>query len=91
MKLAFTVTNLDGSTRTVNAGFTAQCRYEELSGRTITSWQANPPGVRDWATLAWLADTAESVPFRAWTDTVEMVALTGVISTDPSRPVAVAG
>jgi hypothetical protein len=91
VKLGFTVTALDGSTRTVEAGFSAQVRYEELAGRTVTSWKESPPGIRDWALLAWLGETNEATPFRAWTDAAEMVALTGVVSVDPTRPVAVAG
>lgn len=85
MKLIFTVTGLDGAERTVEAGFAAQVRYEEVSGRTVTSWRDNPPGVRDWALLAWLAE-GETVPFRAYTDSVEMVALSGTTEANPTQP-----
>jgi len=91
MRLTFTVTGLDGATRTVEAGFSAQVRYEEIAGRTLTSWRSDAPGVRDWAILAWVAETGEDTPFRVWTDSVEMVTLTGTIETDPTRPVPEGG
>jgi hypothetical protein len=90
MKLRFTVTDLEGNERTVDAGFSAQVRYEEQTGRTVTSWGSNPPGVRDWAVLAWLAE-GESMPFRAWTDSVEMVTLTETVTVNPTKPGASPG
>jgi hypothetical protein len=86
MKIALTVTGLDGSTRPVVAGFREQIGYEKFTGKPITGWQATPPGVYDFAVLAWIAETGQAEPFTAWTDTVEMVTFDGVESTDPTRP-----
>jgi hypothetical protein len=85
MKLAFTVTDLEGNEREVVAGFAQQVRYEEYTGRTVTGWRDNPPGVRDWAVLCWLTETGESMPFKAWTDSVEMVLLTGTVEANPTK------
>jgi hypothetical protein len=88
MKLKFTVTDLEGNEREVVAGFSAQVRYEEFTGHTVTTWKDNPPGVRDWAVLCWLAESDGSMPFRAWTDTVEMVMLVGTVEANPTKRAA---
>jgi hypothetical protein len=85
MKLKFTVTDLEGNEREVVAGFSEQVRYEEYTGRPVTGWgKDNPPGIRDWAVLCWLTETNESMPFRAWTDSVEMVMLAGTVEANPT-------
>jgi hypothetical protein len=88
MKLQFTVTDLEGKDRTVVAGFAQQVRYEEYTGRTVTGWRDNPPGIRDWAILCWLTETGEDTPFKAWTDAVEMVLLTGTVEAVPTKRAA---
>lgn len=90
MKLSLTVTALDGTERVVEAGFSAQVQYEERSGRTITSWRDSPPGLRDWALLAWLTE-APGIGFREWTDSVEMVAFTGTGDANPTPPAVAPG
>lgn len=85
MKLKFTVTDLEGNEREVVAGFSTQVRYEEFTGSKVTNWKTDPPGVRDWAVLCWLAETGEAMPFRAWTDSVEMVMLTGTDEANPTK------
>ena len=87
MKLMLEVTDLEGNPRDVCAGFSHQIRYEELSGRTVTSWVTSPPGVRDFALLAWIVE-GEGQPFREWTDSVEMVTLTGTEEATPTKPEA---
>jgi hypothetical protein len=91
MKLVLEVTDLQGAKREVTAGFSDQVRYEEITGRTVTTWGSSPPGVRDWALLAWLAETREAKPFRAWTDVAEMVTLVRTVDADPTQPGAAPG
>lgn len=85
MILTIRITDLDGGTRTVEAGFREQIAYERFTGKTIPSWVTEPPGIYDFAVLGWITETSQGMPFEAWTDTVSMAILEGSTSANPTR------
>ena len=61
--------------------------YETVTGRSITAWATNPPGVSDVARLAYLAESRPPrKPFEEWLEDVDEVALTDVTTADPTPP-----
>jgi hypothetical protein len=86
MRVVIVVTDLDGVDREVTAEFSALVGYEKYTGRSVGTWATTPPGVYDFAVLAWIAETDQAVPLRAWTDSVEMAVMRRTESVDPTRP-----
>jgi hypothetical protein len=91
MKITLTVTDLEGVQRDVVAGFSHQVAYEKYTGKSITGWKQQPPGIYDFAVLAWTVETRQGTPFERWTDSVEMVMFTGWEDTNPTKPGASPG
>ena len=86
MRVVLAVTDLDGNDREVVAGFGDLVAYEKYTGKSVGTWATNPPGVYDFAVMAWIAETDQAIPFREWTDSVEMAVMKRTESVDPTRP-----
>ena len=84
MKLVIEIER-DGKIEQVTTRLVDLVNYEAHTGRSITTWNEQTPGVTDAAVLAYYASTGlDRLPFEVWLEDVDNVQLVDVVSVDPT-------